>query len=669
MGLEPDDEILQDFLVEAGEIVEKLSEELVALEKSPADTELLNGIFRGFHTIKGGAGFLNIDPVVSICHRAEDVFSLCRQGKLQVDAEIMDIVFRVVDTVIAMLDQLRNGREPEGADPALLKNLERWAGGQQNASTPSAKKETKKVSRKRGIKQGDKVPVKAENAGSDGSGDAATVSTTSNSNSDDISDEEFEALLDELHGKGKHGGVPPVAASPSSDITDDEFEALLDQLHGKGQHGGMPRAAGAGDEGSNMVAGPPRQSARNRDPGQQVTDRTATRQKTPRQGDTTLRIDTRRLDEIMNLVGELVLVRNRLTALDSAGKDESITRAIDDLDLVTSDLQVAVMKSRMQPIQKVFSRFPRVVRDVARQLNKEVVLEITGEDTDMEKNMVESLVDPLVHLVRNSIDHGIESPDDREQASKSRQGKIVLSACQEGDHINLMIEDDGAGMNADNIRNAALRKGVITPDEATRMTDRECFNLIFLPGFTTKEVTSDVSGRGVGMDVVKTRIEQLGGTIEIDSTVGKGTRIIIELPLSLAILPTLMIVVGTQIFAMPLSNVVEIFQLDLQKTNVVDGQRVVIVRDRPLPLYHLRRWLGRDSDAEAGAEVAEVVIARIGSRHVAFVVDQLIGQEEVVIKPLGALIHGTKGVSGATITGNGRIALILDLPGLVSAYG
>jgi two-component system chemotaxis sensor kinase CheA len=374
------------------------------------------------------------------------------------------------------------------------------------------------------------------------------------------------------------------------------------------------------------------------------------------------------LDKIMNMVGELVLVRNRLVRLGGAREDEEMAKALGTLDMVTADLQTSVMKTRMQPVKKVFGRFPRLIRDLSRNLKKEVRLELRGEETDLDKNLVEALADPLIHLVRNSVDHGIEPPEERVALGKPREGHVLLSAEQEGDHILLIIQDDGAGMDPDVLRNLAVKRGMMDAEAARRLTDQECFNLIFQAGFSTKTEVSDVSGRGVGMDVVKTKITQLNGTLSIDSVVGQGTRIAIQVPLTLAIMPTLMVVLEGQAFALPLVNVNEIFNLDLTKTNIVDGQQVIIVRDQALPLFHLKRWLVKGHENAPLPDQGHVVIVSVGTTRVGFVVDQLVGQEEVVIKPLGSILHGTPGLSGATITGDGRIALIIDIPNLLKHY-
>ena len=483
---------------------------------------------------------------------------------------------------------------------------------------------------------------------------------------DEITDDEFEALLDKFHGPATeekpsnkiHGS--PQKETTSDEITDEEFEALLDKLQGSKNSEPTDEAVAKPEEIAPAVnqvkteaPSAPKQNAH---------------KETSQQTDTTVRVDTKRLDEIMNLVGELVLVRNRLSTLETTCNDEEMAKVVSNLDVVTSDLQAAAMKTRMQPIKKVFGRFPRVVRDLARSLKKEVNLELIGEETDLDKNLVDALADPLVHLVRNAVDHGIEMPDVREKAGKPRTGTVVLGAQQEGDHILLTIEDDGAGMDAERLRKKALEKGLLDPEVLARLDEKECFNLIFFPGFSTKDQISDVSGRGVGMDVVKNSIAQLNGAIEISSELGKGSRLSIKVPLTLAIMPTLMIMLKNQIFALPLVNVSEILHLDLDKTNVIDGQLVVMVRKKAMPIFYLRHWLVLDSYGDSLPELGHVVVVTVGAQKVGFVVDHLIGQEEVVIKPLGAMLQGTKGLAGATITGDGRIALILDVPGLMMVY-
>ncbi len=682
MSMDEDQELLQDFLVEAGEILEQLNEQLVDLEQSPKDSELLNAVFRGFHTIKGGASFLSLTALVDICHRAEDVFNALRNGEREVDADLMDVILPVVDVVNAQFDEIRSGQEPTPALPELLARLEGLLTGGVVAEQPATETPTE-------MEEPPAADADAEfEAIIDAAQNAAQEKTPENTadNNDEISADEFEALLDQLHGEGKHAGVPsdkPIGttaknettkpeAESSDIITDDEFEALLDQLHGTGSDK-TPAAEKPENKKTETTAETAKQKnlaavAVNKSESKKAKAPAAAKEAPAQQAETTVRVDTKRLDDIMNMVGELVLVRNRVATLGLAAHDDEMAKVVSNLDVVTADLQSAIMKTRMQPIKKVFGRFPRVVRDLARTLNKEVNLEMQGEDTDLDKNLVEALADPLVHLVRNAVDHGIESPEQREAVGKPRTGTVVLTAEQEGDHILLMIQDDGKGMNPDNLRNAAVAKGMMDAESAARLEDKECFNLIFAPGFSTKQEISDVSGRGVGMDVVKTRIEQLNGTAEIDSEEGRGSIIRIQVPLTLAIMPTLMVKLSEQIFALPLASVNEIFHLDLTHTNTVDGQLVVMVRDKALPLFYLRRWLVAGAAYDELPEEGHVVVVSVGAQRVGFVVDKLIGQEEVVIKPLGALLHGMKGLAGATITGDGKISLILDIPGLMHTY-
>lgn len=691
MSFDADEEILQDFLVEAGEILEQLSEQLVELESRPDDMDLLNAIFRGFHTVKGGAGFLQLNALVECCHIAENVFDILRKGERRVSSELMDVVLQALDTVNAMFDQVREQSEPTPATPELLAALARLAEPEGAApaepvqappaavppAEPAAPPEAPAQSVSSDITddefeqlldalQGDEAPA------------SAVAEASAAPAGDEISDAEFEALLDQLHGKGKFvppavsaepaqvpaEAVEPAAAAAGDDISDDEFEALLDELHGKGKFGDVPEAAAA--VAKNIAAKSP--AAKPVAPAKAAAARPAAPDRpAASEAETTVRVDTARLDEIMNMVGELVLVRNRLVRLGLNSGDEAMAKAVANLDVVTGDLQMSVMKTRMQPIKKVFGRFPRLVRDLARNMKKEINLELVGEETDLDKNLVEALADPLVHLVRNAVDHGIESPEEREAAGKPRVGQVVLSAEQEGDHILLMITDDGKGMDAEVLRNKAVEKGLLERDAADRLTDLECYNLIFAPGFSTKTEISDVSGRGVGMDVVKTKISQLNGTVNVFSQKGSGSKIVIKVPLTLAIMPTLMVMLGSQAFAFPLVNVNEIFHLDLSRTNVVDGQEVVIVRDKALPLFYLKRWLVPSAAHEEQGE-GHVVILSVGTQRIGFVVDQLVGQEEVVIKPLGKMLQGTPGMAGATITGDGRIALILDVPSMLKRY-
>ena len=686
MPFEADNEILQDFLIEAGEILEKLGEQLVDLEHRPTDRELLNAVFRGFHTVKGGAGFLNITALVEVCHRAEDVFNILRQGQRVIDADLMDVVLRVTDIVNSMMDTVRNGEEPEPADAALLEKLKMLAevqsedtGTQTHNNSAAESHPEENVNEPKDAVE-EKFEALLNQNGAAASIDVQAVNaadgglSSKNVTDDEITDEEFEALLDQLHGPSKRRTITEDHSNVGMSATELSPEA--------GSHANEHRSDSGKNSDEKPKVGRKEQdivgsaaelpaALSDKSPSQKSSSPQANKdQASQSHADTTVRVDTKRLDDIMNLVGELVLVRNRLETLKLNMGNDDVAQAVSNLDVVTSDLQTAVMKTRMQPIKKVFGRFPRVVRDLSRSLNKEIELELIGEETDLDKNLVEALADPLVHLVRNSVDHGIEPPDERQAAGKNRVGTITLSAKQEGDHILLTIKDDGAGMNADRLRNKAVEKGLLDAETAARLDERECYNLIFMPGFSTKAEISDISGRGVGMDVVKTRITQLNGNVEIDSREGEGTEIRVKLPLTLAIVPTLMVIVGGQIFAIPLANVNEIIQFESVRKNVVDGQSVAIVREHPLPLYYLRNWLLRSiADEQISNENSYIVVIKIGVTHVACVVDHLISQEEVVIKPLGALLHGLPGLAGATITGDGRIAIILDMPSLISRYG
>ncbi|WP_407274965.1 chemotaxis protein CheA [Halothiobacillus sp. DCM-1] len=681
MAFEPDNELLQDFLIEAGELLDALDNQLVDLEQSPNDKDLLNAIFRAFHTIKGGAGFLEVTPLVEVCHRSEDIFNLLRNGELTVNPGIMDVMLRVLDVLNEMFASLRNGVLPEGVGAAFLQEIENLAhaGGTpmpsanpvaampSESSAPSASPPAESPAQTSPVDLAfDDLMRNLQREES--SKDPDVISAVAAPSSDLITDDEFEALLDQLHGKGQFhtpaevpspGAVPPAA---SDEITDEEFERVLDSLYGKGQG---PTAAAIKPSAPTPAPAPiPKEPERKQEkPAEKPATDAA---KTEAKGDNTVRVDTERLDFIMNLVGELVLVRNRMNTLKLNFENEEISQVIATLDMVTSDLQGAVMKTRMQPVKKVFGRFPRVVRDTARMLGKEVELVLIGEETDLDKNLVDALADPLIHLVRNSVDHGIEMPEVRLAAGKPAQGTVTLSAAQEGDHIRLSIQDDGAGMNAELLRRKSVEKGLLTQEAADRLTPQECFELILLPGFSTKDQISDISGRGVGMDVVKTAITRLSGTITIESEVGVGTTISIKVPLTLAILPTLMIVVSKRKYAIPLGVVSEIFEMADKEVNIVDGQATIIVRERALPLYRLNQWLALTGETVSSRSPSDlVVMVQVGAQLIALVVDSVIGQEEVVIKPLGELLHSVAGFAGATITGDGHIALILDLPGLM----
>ncbi|MFT6343347.1 MAG: two-component system chemotaxis sensor kinase CheA [Paraglaciecola sp.] len=696
MTFDVDEEILADFLVEAGEILEQLQGQLVELENNPEDANLLNAIFRGYHTVKGGAGFLSLNELVDICHGAENVFDVMRNGQRALTPELMDVILQATDEVVQMFELVKAGDPLVAVEKSLIDTLTRLSKPESLDEIASVNKPepnvdvimNEQVSTASGDFSEDEFEALLDELHGDSAPTAkeSSVIEDSSTNDQDISDDEFEALLDQLHGKGQFKGekvlddsqvkdvsIPENTAN--DDISDDEFEALLDQLHGKGKGPAdePPKSAAVVNE-IIPVAEKPTEVKKVFTPVEKeqlakpvVAKKEEKKSSAAPQAETTVRVDTKRLDQIMNMVGELVLVRNRLLSLSNNVNNESMAKAIANLDVVTGDLQGAVMKTRMQPIKKVFGRFPRVVRDLARTLKKEITLELEGEETDLDKNLVEALADPLVHLVRNSVDHGIEMPEERIAAGKPSMGTVKLTASQEGDHILLRIIDDGKGMDPDKLKEIAVSRGVMDADTAARMSDVEAFNLIFAPGFSTKTEISEVSGRGVGMDVVKTKINQLNGSVTIDSKIGVGTTLEIKVPLTLAILPTLMIVIGKQTFALPLVSVNEIINLDMQKLNTVDGQLTMIVRSKAIPLFYLGEWLAR-GEVNIDKSIGHVVVVQIGTKQLGFVVDALIGQEEVVIKPLDELLQGTPGMAGATITSDGGIALILDVPGLLKKY-
>ena len=570
-------EIAADFLIEAQEILDRLGEQLVTLEHDPSDSGQLNAVFRGFHTLKGGAGFLGIQAMVNLCHAAEETLGLVRAGQATLEAQHFDAAQQSLDWLQQMLDAVGAGEEPPHAPQALIEQFDVHGSAPAPAPKPAA------------------AAAPAPQAGGDL-----------------IGDDEFEALLDQLHGGGAPTSVvpsAPVAAVPA--------------------------------------------------PAKPATPKPAT--KAGGEAEQTIRVDTKRLDAIVNLVGELVLSRNRLKTLRARIRDEELDRAVSSLDIATARLQTAVMRTRMQPVGKVFSRFPKVARDVARQLQKEVDLELVGADTELDRNLVEALADPLVHLVRNAIDHGIEVPSLREACSKPRQGHVRLSAQQEGDFVTIEIRDDGAGIDPERLRAKALEKGLIDPEAAARLTHDECLQLVFMAGFSTKAVVTDISGRGVGMDVVQSRIRELSGQITIHSDVGRGSRFVIRVPLTLAILPTLLVQAGDPVYALPLARVMEVLHAPSESLRWFDGQAVLDRQSHTLPLVDLRQWLRVDP---VMAPLLTIVVLQMGEQRFGLIVDQVRGREEVVIKPLPRAVRGLPGYAGATLIGDGRMALILDVDGL-----
>ncbi|GAB3736006.1 chemotaxis protein CheA [Luteimonas pelagia] len=581
-------EICADFLVEAREIVDRLGGEMVTLENDPDDREGLNAVFRGFHTVKGGAGFLDLGAMVVLCHAVEERLGAARQG-CALDAAAFDATQQAIDLLADMLDAVAAGEPPVPPPQPVLDAL-------RLPEAPTA------------------APVRA-------------------------------------------ASTPAATALPEGDLDDLDFEALLDSLHGDG---GAPGAAAPAVPPAPAPAPKPAPKPAPAPP------KRASRPVAVAEPETTVRVDVRRLDTMINLVGELVLARNRIKTLRPRLGDEDLDRAVAALDAATSRLQSAVMTARMQPVGRVFARFPKLARDVARQLDKTVELEVVGAETELDRNLVEALADPLVHLVRNAIDHGIEPPAQRVAAGKPECGHVRLSAQQEGDHVAIEVRDDGGGIDPEKIRRSAIGKGLIEPDAAARLTPDECLQLIFLAGFSTRDQVSDLSGRGVGMDVVQSKIRELSGQVQIHSEVGHGTRFAIRVPLTLAILPTLLVELDGDVYALPLVRVVEVLAQDPRAmraaTLQVDGQPVLDLREAPVPLLSLRAWLGLP---ERPLSEQTCVVLQAGEQRYCLAVDRVRGREEVVIKALPRTLRGLPGYAGASLVGDGRMALILDVDALL----
>lgn len=618
------DELRQDFLTEASELLSDVDNKLVELEKRPEDKALLNTIFRGFHTIKGGAGFLNVDPMVSLCHRTENLFDKLRNGELSITPEIMDVILNATGVVRDMFGALAQARMPTPAAPEILAALDCVLQGNLPV-TPTAVETT--------------VPL-AEQAES-----AMTTPATSN-------EPDWQGLYNALLDSSEQPQAPaepmvidasPSAISKMEVIANDPKPVIADPMQTL-----RPAPAAV-------------QAASNK-------NQAATGQQLATQ-ETTIRIDTSRLDQVLNLSGEIGLTKNRLTTLRTdimSGRMDSVTikaldEAIGQLDLLVSDLQNAVMKTRMQPIGRLFQKYPRLARDLARQLGKDVELVIAGEETELDKTMLEDLNDPLVHLVRNAVDHGVETIEERIAAGKPPKAVVELSATQIGDHILIEITDDGKGMRPDVIRRKAVEKGLIDAETANSLDDKQSLQLIFMAGFSTKDQVSSISGRGVGMDVVRTNIQRLNGRIDINSVAGEGSRFTIQLPLTLAILPVLVVKVADQPFAVPLAMVREIIPIRAEQVQEVSGRATIVVRDEILSVRSLASLIGWEED-----HIPNFGVLMQSTEH-SFIlaVDSFIGRDDVVIKPLQNI--RPKGIAGATLSGDGSIVLVLDMEDLLSS--
>ena len=609
------DELLQDFLTESSELLSDVDNKLVELERRPDDKNMLHDIFRGFHTIKGGAGFLNVSPLVTLCHRTENLFDKLRNSEIQLSPEVMDVILEATGVVRDMFDVLRQGRMPESADPMLLEALDRALKADQPITvvqldplpTPVAPPPPQPV-----------APPPAAAAPAPAAAGAP----------------DWQSLY--------HAVVVPAQAVPAA--------------------APAPVPAAAAPTAPLPVAKPAAPAAPAPRPANKPTAMA------PVQQENTIRIDTQRLDQVLNLSGEIGLTKNRLTTLRTeilqGNRDTNTLRSLDEavsqLDLLVGDLQNAVMKTRMQPIGRLFQKYPRLARDLARQLGKEVELVIIGEETELDKTMIEDLNDPLVHLVRNAVDHGVETPEERVAVGKKPQSVIELSAQQVGDHILIEITDDGKGMRAEMLRRKAVEKGLIDLETANSLDDKQALQLIFLPGFSTKDQISNVSGRGVGMDVVRTNIQKLTGRIDISSEVGEGTRISISLPLTLAILPVLVVKVCNQPFAVPLAMVREIIPIQQDSIQEVSGRPTIVVRDEILPVRSLADLLGWQPTQEAQFGV----LMQSAERAFILAIDAFVGRDDVVIKPLQNI--RPRGVAGATLSGDGSVVLVLDMEDLLS---
>ena len=624
---ELEQELLQDFLVEGRELLESLDENLVDLEQRPNDGELLNSVFRGFHTLKGGAGFLGIAPMVNLCHRAEAILDRLRQGELRIDAPLMDTILTALDATKAMFFALEQGAKPENPDPSLYAQLDHYVSAPAPEPTP-------------------KTGANAASETHPEAGESGGIT--------------FETLLTEAANTS-----PPPAADADTTISNEEFETLLDGMYGPG---GAPGSTHAQGESTMPLSSPPKESVASHPPVTPLAPPHPEKIAAPKAAvENTIRVDAKRLDECLNLAGELVLTRNRLFTLAEESMGASYADVLANMDQITSGLQNAILKLRMQPIQRVFSRFHRVVRDLARQLGKEVRLELIGEETEVDRRVIEELADPLTHLLRNGLDHGIEPPDEREALNKPREGCLTLRASQQGDHILVEMIDDGRGIDPDRLRRAAVEKNLIGADNIADISDEEAYDLMFLPGFSTRTRVSDISGRGVGMDVVRNGISNLNGNIQVRSEPGKGSCFRITLPLTLTILPTLIVGVNGQRFAFPLSRVREVTRLSEHHQHRVGHRSTLVFRGQTLVLFDLRRELGNRQNQEQApaAENPQVLIIEAANRTAAIFVDTILGQQDVVVKPLAVELTTTTGISGSSITGDGRIVLILDLDELI----
>ncbi|MUU66258.1 chemotaxis histidine kinase/response regulator CheAY2 [Helicobacter pylori] len=646
-------EIMEDFLIEAFEMNEQLDQDLVELEHNPEDLDLLNRIFRVAHTIKGSSSFLNLNILTYLTHNMEDVLNRARKGEIKITPDIMDVVLRSIDLMKTLLVTIRdtgsdtnNGKENEIEE--VVKKLQAITSQNlEGAKETSGTKEAPEKEVKKENKEKAKEEVKANK-----------TPTTENPTSDN-----------------------PLADEPDLDYANmsaEEVEAEIERLLNKRQEADKERRAQKKQEDQakpKQEVTPTKETPKTETPKAPKAETKAKAKADTEENkapsisvEQTVRVDVRRLDHLMNLIGELVLGKNRLIRIYSDVEErydgekflEELNQVVSSISAVTTDLQLAVMKTRMQPVGKVFNKFPRMVRDLSRELGKSIELIIEGEETELDKSIVEEIGDPLIHIIRNSCDHGIEPLEERRRLNKPETGKVQLSAYNEGNHIVIKISDDGKGLDPVMLKEKAIEKGVISERDAESMSDREAFNLIFKPGFSTAKVVSNVSGRGVGMDVVKTNIEKLNGIIEIDSEVGVGTTQKLKIPLTLAIIQALLVGVQEEYYAIPLSSVLETVRISQDEIYTVDGKSVLRLRDEVLSLVRLSDIFKVDAILESNSDVYVVIIG-LADQKIGVIVDYLIGQEEVVIKSLGYYLKNTRGIAGATVRGDGKITLIVDV--------
>jgi len=627
-------EILEDFLIEAFEMIEQLDNDLIDLESNPEDLDLLNRIFRVAHTIKGSSSFLNFDVLTHLTHHMEDVLNKARRGELVITPEVMDVVLESTDKMKALLEHIKETGTDEGAmDVApTVARLEAVLKGEE----PSSASESQPQS------EPEPEPVQEEPASS---GEEKDIS--------EMTEEEVEAEIERL-----------LKQRQEEDRKKREAKRKAQEEAPKAQEKSKPEQA---EPKPTPEAKKPATSAKKEAP----KPAPAKERKTTMEQ--TIRVDVKRLDDLMNLIGELVLGKNRLLKIYDDVEEryegeqflEELNQVVSSISLVTTDLQIAVMKTRMLPIGKVFNKFPRMVRDLSRELHKEIELVISGEETELDKSIVEEIGDPLVHIIRNSCDHGIEAPEDRVAKGKPPKGTVQLKAYNEGNHIIIEIVDDGKGLDVDMLKEKAMEKGLISEKEADQMNDKEAFMLIFKPGFSTAAKVTNVSGRGVGMDVVKSNIEKLNGIIEIDSEVDKGTTLKLKIPLTLAIIQSLLVSVQEEFYAVPLASVLETVRITPDEIQSVEGRSVLRLRNEVLSLVHLADIFDVERVFSMG-EHAYVVIIGLAESKIGLIVDSLVGQEEIVIKSLGEYLKGIEGIAGATIRGDGRVTLIVDVGALMS---